>query len=176
LSQQHLQRDDKRHAEPALPTAFQHLLAFRECHVRRLQHHRDQLFCLDLNLPHASSVSVRQPWASKPLQGSTINLSSGPLRINGNAGIGQNGQFNFSGGGQISGVLDADPTAQINISGGGTTIAGGTVIVSMAAVQSAALAEASIAGALTPTQTFSQITSSQNIVGNGRQNVIQVKA
>jgi hypothetical protein len=121
-----------------------------------------------------ASLGSASHYAVLGLQGSTINLSSGPLRINGNAGIGQNGQFNFSGGGQISGVLDADPTATINISGGGTTIAGGTVVVSMAAVQSAALAEASIAGSLTPTQTFSQITSSQTIVGNGGQNVIKV--
>ena len=44
------------------------------------------------------------------LQGSQINLSSGPLRINENVGIGQNGNFNFSGGGKVSGVLDADNT------------------------------------------------------------------
>ena len=49
--------------------------------------------------------------------------------------IGQNGNFNFSGGGKVSGVLDADNTAQINISGGGgTTIMSGIVRMSMAAI------------------------------------------
>jgi len=108
------------------------------------------------------------------LQGSTINLSSGPLRINGNVGIGQSGIFNFSGGGQVNGVLDADNTAQVNISGGGTTVTGGIVRMSMASIQSAALAESNAAASLTPTQTFNQITSSQTIVGNGGQNVILV--
>jgi hypothetical protein len=102
------------------------------------------------------------------LQGSTINLSSGPLRITGNVGIGQNGIFNFSGGGQVNGGLDADNTAQVNISGGGTTVTGGIVRMSMASIQNAALAESNAAASLTPTQTFNQITSAQTIVGNER--------
>lgn len=108
------------------------------------------------------------------LSGATINLSSGPLRINGNVGIGQNGTFNFSGGGQVSGVLDADPTATVNISGGGTTVAGGVVRMSMAGIQNAALAEATSAASLTPTQTFSSITSPETITGDGGLNVLSV--
>ena len=96
------------------------------------------------------------------------------MRIHGNVGIGQSGNFNFSGGGEVCGTLDADPTAQVNISGGGTTITCGTVQMSMSSIQNAALAESNAAAALTPTQTFNQIVSSQTIVGNGGQNVILV--
>jgi choice-of-anchor A domain-containing protein len=109
------------------------------------------------------------------LQGSTINLSSGPLRIHGNVGIGVSGQFNFSGGGIVTGTLFADPSAQVNISGGGTTVTGGTTRISMSPFQTEALQVSSAAASLTPTQTFSSITSSQTIVGNGGLNVILVQ-
>ena len=121
-----------------------------------------------------SALGPASGFAVLGLQGSVINLSSGPLRINGNVGIGQNGIFNFSGGGQVKGVLDADNTAQVNISGGGTTVTCGIVRMDMTSIQDAALAESNAAAALTPTQTFNSITSSQTIVGNGGQNVILV--
>jgi len=121
-----------------------------------------------------SALKSASNYAVLGLQSSIVNLSSGPLRIYGNAGIGQNGQFNFSGGGQISGVLDADPTAQLNISGGGTTIAGGITQMSMAGVQTDALNAAKAAAALQPTQSFDGITNAQTIVGNGGLNVIAV--
>jgi hypothetical protein len=89
-------------------------------------------------------------------------------------GIGQSGNFNFSGGGEVCGTLDADNTAQVNISGGGTTITCGIVRMSMSSIQNAALAASNAAASLTPTQTFNSITSSQTIVGNGGQNVILV--
>jgi choice-of-anchor A domain-containing protein len=107
------------------------------------------------------------------LSGATIHLSSGPLRVYGNVGIGQNGTFNFDGGGQVSGELDADPTATVNISGN-STVAGGINRISMAGVQAAALAEATSAGSLTPTQSFTSITSPLTISGDGGQNVISV--
>jgi hypothetical protein len=116
--------------------------------------------------PPPSTCSALGPaagYAVLGLQASIINLSSGPLRINGNAEIGQNGNFNFSGGGQVNGVLDADNTAQVNISGGGgggTTITCGIVRMSMASIQDAALAESNAAATLTPTQIFNSITSS----------------
>ena len=88
-----------------------------------------------------SALGPAAGYAVLGLQGSVINLSSGPLRINGNVGIGQNANFNFSGGGQVNGVLDADNTAQVNISGGGTTITCGIVRMSMVSIQNAALAE-----------------------------------
>ena len=121
-----------------------------------------------------SALGPASGFAVLGLQESVINLSSGPLRINGNVGIGQNGNFNFSGGGQVNGVLDADNTAQVNISGGGTTVTCGIVRMDMTSIQDAALAESNAAAALTPTQTFNSITSSQTIVGNGGQNVILV--
>ena len=55
-----------------------------------------------LSCPTPSICSALGPagnFAVLGLQGSIINLSSGPLRISGNLGIGQNGNFNFSGGG-----------------------------------------------------------------------------
>ena len=121
-----------------------------------------------------STLGPASGFAVLGLQGSIINLSSGPLRIHDNVGIGQSGNFNFSGGGEVCDTLDADPTAQVNISGGGTTITCGTVQMSMSSIQNAALAESNAAAALTPTQTFNQIVSSQTIVGNGGQNVILV--
>jgi hypothetical protein len=108
------------------------------------------------------------------LQGSTINLSSGPLCFVGNVGIGENGLFNFSGGGKVNGELDADPTSHQNISGGGTTITGGIHTMSMSTVENAALTESASAAKLSPTQTFGSITLATTIKGNGGQNVIQV--
>jgi hypothetical protein len=130
-----------------------------------------------INCPGTSvcnALGAAAHYAALGLQGSTMNLSSGPLRFTGNVGIGQSGIFNFSGGGQVSGVLDADNTAQVNISGGGTTVQGGVVRMPMSSVQNAALAEAAAVAKLTPTQRFSQIVSTQTIVGNGGQNVISV--
>ena len=46
--------------------------------------------------------------------GSTIHLSSGPLRVNGNVGVGDFGALNFDGGGQINGRVDASSSAALN--------------------------------------------------------------
>ena len=73
-------------------------------------------------------------------------------------------------------MLDADPSAQVNISGGGTTITGGITQMSMVSIQNAALQVSANVALFTPTQTFSSITSSQTtIVGNGALNVILVQ-
>jgi hypothetical protein len=124
-----------------------------------------------------TALGAASNYAALGLQGSTINLSSGPLCFVGNVGIGENGLFNFSGGGKVNGELDADPTSHQNISGGGTTITGGIHTMSMSAVESAALAESDNAAnpkLNPPTQTFNSITSATTIKGNGGQNVIQV--
>jgi hypothetical protein len=112
-------------------------------------------------------------FAAIGLQGSNFQLSSGPLNVTGNLGIGANGQFHLSGGATVHGTLYADPTAKVQIDGG-SSMSGGIVIQSMAAIQSAAINLSSSAAALTPTQTFSQIVSAMTISGNGGQNVISV--
>jgi hypothetical protein len=106
------------------------------------------------------------------LNGAIINLSSGPLRINDDVGIGNSGTINFSGGGQINGALNYSSSATLNT--GGNTISGGTHQIDFTAVQHDALAAAAFAAALTPTQTFGSITSAMTINGNGGQNVIAI--
>jgi hypothetical protein len=112
-------------------------------------------------------------FAALGLENTALTMSSGNTRINGNAGIGESGVVTFSGGGIVSGVLDADPTAQVTITGG-STFEGGVVSRNMSHVEKAAYAEGVTAGSLTPTQTFGSITSSQTIVGNGKRSVILV--
>jgi len=107
------------------------------------------------------------------LQGANIQLSSGPLKVNGNVGIGVNGLMHLSGGATLQSRLFADPSAQVQIDGG-SGFAGGVVFQPMTAIQNAALAEATSVGSLHPTQTFSQITNATTIIGNGGRNVIQV--
>ena len=106
------------------------------------------------------------------LDGATINLSSGPLRVNNNVGIGDNGTINFSGGGQINGALNYSSSSKLNT--GGNTISNGTHQVDFSAIQQAALAEASAAAALSSTQSFSSINSPLTINGSGAQNVIGI--
>src|SRR5260370_39277039 len=55
----------------------------------------------------------------------TINISSGPLMINGNVGAGNNSTLNFSSG-TINGNVDLAATATLNMSGGTTFINGST--------------------------------------------------
>jgi hypothetical protein len=91
----------------------------------------------------------------------------------GDLGIGQSGQFHLSGGATLQSTLHADPTATVQIDGG-SALSGGTLRQAMAALQNAAIALSNADAALTPTQTFSQITSATTITGNGGQNVIRV--
>jgi len=107
------------------------------------------------------------------LQGANIQLSSGPLQVNGNVGIGVNGRMHLSGGATLQSRLFADPSAQVQIDGG-SGFSGGVVYQSMAAIQKAALAEAASVQSLPSTQTFSQITNATTIIGDGGQNVISV--
>jgi len=107
------------------------------------------------------------------LQGSKIQLSSGPLKVNGNVGIGVNGLIHLSGGSTQPGTLYADPSATVQIDGG-SSFGGGVVNEPFTAIQNAALALAAQAAALPATQTFTQIQNATTILGNGGQNVIAV--
>jgi hypothetical protein len=121
--------------------------------------------CLTSQLGPAAGFSVLG------LQGANIQLG-GQLTIGGNVGIGANGQINVSNGDNFPGTLYADPSAKVEVGHG--AFAGGVVTQSMAAIQTAALNEASAVGALTPTKTLSSIQSATTITGNGGQNVILV--
>jgi len=105
--------------------------------------------------------------------GSTINLSSGPLRISGNVGVGDNGQLNFSGGGQINGRVDASSSAVLNT--GGNTISGGTnKPTDFSSIGQAVQSTINSINSLSPTQTFNSITSPISLTGNGGLNVISI--
>jgi choice-of-anchor A domain-containing protein len=93
--------------------------------------------------------------------------------VNGALGIGPSGHFHLSGGATLSATLYADTSATVQIDGG-SALAGGILTQSMSALQAAAIALSNSASTLTPTQTFSQITSTLTITGNGGQNVIRV--
>ena len=105
----------------------------------------------------------------------TINMSSGPLMINGNVGVGNNSVLNFSSG-TITGNVDLAGTATLNLSGGTTFIDGSiNKPVDFSAINAAVNSEVSFLSGLTPTQTFSTgIQNPTTIMGNGGQNVILV--
>jgi len=107
------------------------------------------------------------------LQDSRLQLSSGPLQVNGNVGIGAYGLFQFSGGAHLNGTLYYDPTASVQISGG-SSFNNGQVRESFTVIDNAAAALSENVASLTPTQTFSQIQNNTTITGNGGQNVISV--
>jgi hypothetical protein len=102
----------------------------------------------------------------------TINLSSGPLRVNGNVGVGDHAQLNFSGGGQINGRVDFSSTATLNT--GGNTITGGTHQIDFSALNTAVQNEVTSLNSLAATQTFSSITNATTLTSAGGQNVISV--
>jgi hypothetical protein len=104
--------------------------------------------------------------------GSIINLSSGPLRINGNVGVGDNGTLNFSGGGQINGRTDFASSAALNT--GGNTISGGTHLLDFSPIGQAVQSTINSINSFSPTQTFTSITSPISLSGNGGLNVISI--
>lgn len=132
------------------------------------------LFLGVASFAHASLIDLgaAADYGILGLNGATINLSSGPLRVNDNVGVGNNAALNFSGGGQINGSVNYASSATLNT--GGNTISGGTHQIDFSATQNDALALASSAASLTPTQTFGSITSPLTITGSGSQNVISV--
>ena len=104
----------------------------------------------------------------------TFTLSKVTARVNGDIGIANNGSFDFSGGGIITGAIYAGQGATINMSGGSTATGG--LIQPYAgisqAIQDAHTAAAFYAG-LTPTQTLASIGAG-TLTGSGGQNVYQV--
>jgi hypothetical protein len=119
------------------------------------------------------SIQPGANFAAIGLEGSNFQLSSGPLQVNGDLGTGVNALFHLSGGATLNSTLYADPSAQVQIDGG-SGVGGGTVTESLSPLQTAAINLSNSAAALSPTQTFSQITSATTITGNGGQNVISV--
>jgi hypothetical protein len=105
----------------------------------------------------------------------TINISSGPLMINGNVGVGNSSTLNFSSG-TINGNVDLAATATLNKSGGTTFINGSTnKPVDFTPINTAVNNEVTFLNSLAPTQTFSSgIVNPTTITGNGGQNVISV--
>jgi len=105
--------------------------------------------------------------------GSTIHLSSGPLRVNGNVGVGDFGALNFDGGGQINGRVDASSSAALNT--GANTITGGThKPTDFSSINSSVQSTINTINSLSPTQTFNSITSPISLTGNGGLNVISI--
>jgi hypothetical protein len=104
--------------------------------------------------------------------GGTIHLSSGPLLIYGNVGAGDHSNFQADGGGTVNGRLDYALTATVNT--GNDTFTGGIHLIDFAAINQAVQNLVTFANGLTPTQTFTSITSPTTITGNGGQNVIAV--
>ena len=121
----------------------------------------------------AINLGAAGDYAVLGLNGAQVNLSSGPLQVNGNVGTGANGSVNFSSG-TVTGRIDRDPSASVNISGGTTFVNGGVHSVNFSPIQSAALAQASSAATLTATQTFSSITNPVTISSNQAVNVVSV--
>jgi hypothetical protein len=106
------------------------------------------------------------------LDGSIINLSSGPLRVNANVGVGDNGTLNFSGGGQINGRVDHSASATLNT--GGNTITGGTDQIDFSGIQSDVQNLVTSLNSLSPTETLSSITNPTTLTSTGSQNVVSV--
>lgn len=104
----------------------------------------------------------------------TFTLSKVTARVNGDIGIANNGNFDFSGGGIINGAIYAGQGATVNLSGGSTATGG--LIQPYAgitqAIQDAHTAAAFYAG-LTPTQTLASIGAGM-LTGSGGQNVYQI--
>ena len=57
------------------------------------------------------------------LQGATIQLSSGPLQVNANVGIGANGNIHLSGGATLQSILYADPLRQCKLTAAALSMA-----------------------------------------------------
>jgi len=107
------------------------------------------------------------------LQGSNIQLSSGPLQVNGSVGSGVNGLIHLSGGAHLQSTLFADSSAFVQVDGGSSFL--NEVLEPFAAIQNAALAESAAAASMAPTRTFGgDLTYATTITGNGGKNVIDI--
>ncbi len=97
----------------------------------------------------------------------------GPITVTGDLAIGASGYFHLSNNAWLNSTLFADPTAGVHIDGG-SGLSGGTVTGSLSGLKAAATSLSSSSAALSPTKTFSSISSSTTVNGNGAQNVISV--
>jgi len=138
-------------------------------------------FATSIDLGAASGYAVLG------LAGSSDQLSSGPLQINGNVGVASGATLGFSSG-TVTGLIDTSALSNVALSGG-TTFVNGSACPSaatcagvsvapgaLASAQSAATALAMTAATASssPTQSFTSITGPQTITGNGGMNVIDV--
>ena len=131
-------------------------------------------FADPINLGQAGNLTIFG------FDGSTVSFTNPQTQVSGppgtlpNVGIGPNSSLNASDG-VISGTLFVDPTAT-NINQGNLHVLGGVVTTSLSGAVSDLLSLSSTSAALTPTQTFGDITGNQTITGNGGKNVISVSS
>lgn len=120
----------------------------------------------------ASQLGAAGGYAILGLSGSTDNLSSGGLVVNGNIGVGPSATAAISSG-VVNGSFFTNSSGEVTQSGGETVP---VIVQSMSAAQQAATNLATFAAnaAQSPTQTFTSITSAMTITGNGGENVIDV--
>jgi len=131
----------------------------------------NQLACVGSSINAAIAPGTN--FAAIGLEGSNFQIDGGALWLSGNLGVGINGQFQLSGGTTLNSKLYADQSAQVSIDSS-SHLRGGTVKKSMSSLETAAMELSAWAASLSPTQTFSEITSPTTITGNGGQNVINV--
>ena len=97
----------------------------------------------------------------------------GPITVTGDLAIGASGYFHLSNNAWLNSTRSPIPTAGVHIDGG-SGLSGGTVTGSLSGLKAAATSLSSSSAALSPTKTFSSISSSTTVNGNGAQNVISV--
>lgn len=104
--------------------------------------------------------------------GSIINLSSGPLRVNANVGVGDASALKFSGGGQINGRVDYSASSTLDT--GGNTITGGTHQVDFSGIEKDVQSLVTSLSSLSPTQTLSSITDPMTLTSTGSESVFSI--
>ena len=104
------------------------------------------------------------------LDGADVTISSGATTVTGDVGIGPNNTGDLLKA-TITGTLFVDPTASPNIHGD-LNVTGGQIAQDLTQASDDALAASLAATALTPTQTFGDITNSTTITADQICNVI----
>jgi choice-of-anchor A domain-containing protein len=97
----------------------------------------------------------------------------GPISVTGDLAIGPSGNFHLSNNAVANSTLYADSSASVQIDSG-SKLSGGTKTESLSTLKAAAANLASTAAGLTPTQAFTNVTTSTTVKGNGGVNVINV--
>ncbi len=122
--------------------------------------------------PINNAVQTNHNFAGIGLDGVDFEVQ-GPISVTGDLAIGPNGYFHVSNNAWLNSTLFADPTAGVHIDGG-SGLNGGTVTESLTGLKATATSLSSSSAALTATKTFSSISSSTTVTGNGAQNVVNV--